>query len=72
MEQYGIYPILQHITQQHPKLFYNFPKHLFLLPIDFLEENINELKKERKRGIYFRIALGKESPKDAHDIKQYK
>jgi hypothetical protein len=28
--------------------------------------------KERRRGIYFRIAIGKENPKDAHDIKQYK
>jgi hypothetical protein len=30
MEQYGIYPTLQHIAQQHPKLSYNFPKAVFL------------------------------------------
>jgi hypothetical protein len=29
MEQYGIYPILQHIAQQHPKLSYNFQKAIY-------------------------------------------
>jgi hypothetical protein len=43
MEQYGIYPILQHIAQQHPKLSYNFQKAVFSLILSRFVQPVSKL-----------------------------
>lgn len=43
MEQYGIHHILQHISQQHPKLAYNFPKAIFSLILSRFVEPVSKL-----------------------------